>query len=435
MILVDLQIAARNLLNHTRRNVFLAGAIAAVTAILVSLGGFTEGIRSAMLESATSLMTGHVNVGGFFKITSSVAAPLVSDYQRVLAETRRLVPELEYATARERGYAKAISERSSMNLVLAGIDIAQEPGLKRSLKVKEGNLADLARPGTILLFEDQAKRLEVTVGDAITLSAPTARGVNNTADLRVVAVARNLGILSSFTAFLPSDAVRSLYRQSPSATGAIHLHLKDPSKAGQVAARLRDGLSRAGWRVMDADADVWWSKLMKRVNAEDWTGQKLDMSTWEDELSFLNWILSAIGAISGALLFVLLVIVVIGILNSLAIAIRERTREIGTLRAIGMRRTKVLWLILLESTMLGVLGAVTGALVGVGVASWVNALHVAVPESMQMFLMQQHLTLALDGRAVAGRALFVVVVTMLAAVAPAFSAARLKPITAIHHIG
>ncbi len=435
MIFLDLQIAARNLLNHTRRNLFLAGAIAAVTAILVSLGGFTEGMRSAMLESATALLTGHVNVGGFFKITSSVGAPLVSDYSKVLAETRRLVPELDYATARERGYAKAVSERSSMNLVLAGIDIAEEPGLRRNLRVKEGNLADLAKPGTILLFEDQAKRLEVTVGDVITLSAPTARGVNNTADLRIVAVARNLGILSSFTAFMPSDAVRALYRQSPTATGAIHLHLKDPSKAAQVAARLRDGLARAGWRVMDADADVWWMKLMKKVNAEDWTGQKLDMSTWEDELSFLNWILSAIGAISGALLFVLLVIIVIGILNSLAIAIRERTREIGTLRAIGMQRTKVLWLFLLESMMLGAVGAATGALVGVGIASWVNAMHVAVPETMQMFLMQQHLTLAVDARSVAGRALFIVVVTTLAALAPAFRAARLKPITAIHQIG
>ncbi len=435
MILVDFQMAARSLLKHTKRNLFLGVAVATVTAILVVLGGFTEGIRSAMLESATALMTGHVNVGGFYKITSSVAAPLVSDYPKVLAETRRLVPELDYATARERGYAKAVSERSSMNLVLAGIDIAAEPGLRRNLRVKEGNLDDLARPGTILLFEDQAKRLELGVGDVITLSAPTARGVNNTEDLRVVAIARNLGILSSFTAFLPAGAVRTLYHQSPSSTGALHLHLKDPTRAGQVAARLRDGLARAGWRVMDADADVWWSKLMKRVNAEDWTGQKLDLSTWEDELSFLNWILSAIDAISGALLFVLLVIVVIGILNSLAIAIRERTREIGTLRAIGMQRTKVLWLFLLESMMLGVVGAAGGSLIGAAVAAGVNALRIAVPESMQMFLMQQNLTLAVDARAVVARALFVVAVTTLAALAPAFSAARLKPITAIHHIG
>ncbi len=435
MILIDVQIAARNLLHHTRRNAFLAGAIGAVTAILVLLGGFTEGIRSAMLESATALLTGHVNVGGFYKLTSSAAVPMVSDYQKVLAETRRLAPEIDYVTARARGYAKAVSERSSMNLILAGVDVAAEAGLRRNLSIQQGKLDDLAKPGTILLFEDQAKRLEVAVGDVVTLSAPTPRGVHNTADLRVVAIARNLGILSSFTAFLPSQSVRALYHQSADTTGALYLYLKDPAMAGRVAARLRDGLARAGWRVMDADSDVYWNKLMKKVNAEDWRGQKLDMSTWQDELSFLNWILSAINGITGALLFVLLVIVAIGILNSLAIAIRERTREIGTVRAIGMQRTMVLRLFLIESLMLGVAGATAGALLGLGVATTVNALRFAVPESMRMFLMQEHITLAVSSRAILGQTLFVVAATTIAALAPAFQAARLKPITAMHHIG
>jgi ABC-type lipoprotein release transport system permease subunit len=435
MILIDVEIAARNLLRHTRRNAFLALAIAAVTAVLVALGGFTEGIRSAMLESASALLTGHVNVGGYFKVTSSSTMPLVADYRKVLAETRRLTPEIEFVTTRERGFAKAVSEGSSMNLILEGVDVAQEPGLRKSLSVQHGSLDDLAKPGTLLLFEDQAKRLGVGVGDVVTLSAPTARGTHNTADIRVVAIARNLGLLSSFTAFLPSQAVRDLYHQSSDAAGVLQLYLKDPSKAGQVAARLRDGLAHAGWRVMDADPDVYWNKLMKKVNAEDWRGQKLDLSTWQDELSFLNWILSGIDAITGALLFVLLVIVLVGILNSLGIAIRERTREIGTVRAIGMQRARVLRLFLIESLMLGVAGATAGALLGFGAAAAINALRVAVPESMRMFLMQDHVTLTVSGSTLLAQTLFVIGATTLAAVAPALQAARLKPITAMHHIG
>jgi len=435
MILIDLEIAARNLVQHTRRNALLAGAVAAVTAILVTLGGFTEGLRSAMLESATTLLTGHVNVAGFYKMTSSTAVPLVSDYRRVLEETRRLVPEIAYVTARERGYAKAVSERSSMNLILAGVDLSGEPGLRATLSVREGRLEDLARPGAILLFEDQAKRLGVGVGDALTLSAPTPRGVHNTADVRVVAIARNIGILSSFTVFLPSESVRGLYRQSADATGALHLYLRDPSQAAAVAARLRSGLARAGWRVMPADADVYWNKLMKKVSAGDWRGQKLDMSTWQDELSFLNWIVSSIDAITGALLLVLLVIVAAGILNALAIAIRERTREIGTVRAIGMQRPRVLRLFLLEALLLSAAGAAAGALLGAGAAAGINALRFAVPESMRMFLMQQQITLALTGRAVLGQALFVVAATTAAALVPAWQAARLRPITAMQHIG
>ena len=54
----------------------------------------------------------------------------------------------------------------------------------------------------MLLFQGQAERLKVRVGDMVTLSAPTARGVNNTADVRVAVVARNVGILSAFSAFI-----------------------------------------------------------------------------------------------------------------------------------------------------------------------------------------------------------------------------------------
>jgi putative ABC transport system permease protein len=435
MTFTDLQIAARSLARHTKRNLFLGGAIAAVTALLVVMGGLTEGIRAAMLESSTTLMTGHVNVGGFFKITSGSSAPLVTDYEKVLAETRRLVPELDYVTVRGRGWAKGVSERTSMDLVLAGVDVAREPGFRRVVQVKDGSLDDLARPGAILLFEDQAKRLDVKVGDPITLSAPTSRGVNNTADVRVAAIARNIGILSSFSAFLPSDTLRHLYQLNDSTTGALHLYLRDVRSANAVAARLRGGLAQAGWRVMDPDPRAYWEKLFAKVNAEDWTGQKLDVTTWEDEMTFLSWILSAIRGLVGVLVFILLVIVVIGILNTLAIAIRERTREIGTLRAIGMQRRKVLLLFVLEAFLLGLGGTLAGAGAGLLLAALVNALHVAVPESVQMFLMQQHLTLAVPLPAVVGRVLFVTAVTTAASFVPALHAARLAPVTAMHHIG
>ena len=57
-----LLIAYRNLLAHRRRTLLLGGAIAGVTAVLVILMGVTNGMKATMLESATTLSTGHVNV-------------------------------------------------------------------------------------------------------------------------------------------------------------------------------------------------------------------------------------------------------------------------------------------------------------------------------------------------------------------------------------
>ncbi len=153
MIATDLLIAGRNLLQHTRRNLLLGAAIAAVAALLVVFLGLIAGIRGAMMESATTIMCGHVNVGGFFKITSGTSAPLVTDYPKVLEDVRRIVPELDYATIRGRGYVKAVSDSDSMDLVLASLQIDKEKKFRRVVQVLEGNLDDIALPNTILLSE------------------------------------------------------------------------------------------------------------------------------------------------------------------------------------------------------------------------------------------------------------------------------------------
>ncbi len=435
MLLVDLQIAARNLASHRRRNLFLGGALGAVTALLVLLTALTSGIDAAMMQSATTLLTGHVNVGGFFKITSSSTAPLVSDYPRVLEKVRASVPELDWAAVRGRGFAKGVSESTSMDLVLAGIDVANEPAVRRVLRIDAGHIEDLSEPGTILLFQGQAERLKVKVGDVITLSAPTDRGVNNTADVRVAAVARNVGLLSAFSAFIEGGTLRQLYGLNARTTGALQLYLKDPGEADAVAARLRTALAGAGWRVMEPEPQPYWMKLIRTVPAQDWTGQKLDVSTADEEMGDFKKFIAALRIVTGLLGIVLMFVVVVGILNTLAIAIRKRTREIGTLRAIGMQRRKVLWLFLLETALLGLTSAGAGALAAVLFASGLNAARIALPEAAQIFLAQEQLTFRLEPRSILVTVLALAGITVLASILPARRAARLRPVTAMHHVG
>ena len=71
-------IAARNLVQSRKRSLMLGSAIASVTLLLVLLGGLASGIQSTMLRAATTLATGHVNIGGFFKITTGQASPVVT---------------------------------------------------------------------------------------------------------------------------------------------------------------------------------------------------------------------------------------------------------------------------------------------------------------------------------------------------------------------
>jgi ABC-type lipoprotein release transport system permease subunit len=435
MIVDDLLLAGRNLLRHTRRTVILGGALAVITALLVLLNSLSAGIEGAMMESATALMTGHVNVGGFFKITAGSAVPLVSDYPKVLEAAKAQVPELDYAVTRGRGFAKVVSDTASMDIVLSGVDVAHEPLFSKVVVPLAGKMSDLQQPGTMLLFQGQAERLKVKVGETVTLSAPTARGINNTADVRVAVIARNIGLLSMFSAFIEQRTLWQLYGLSPTATGAIHLFLKNQNDAPAVAARLRAGLAKAGWQVMDPEPQPYWMKLMYTVPSQDWTGQKLDVTTWKEEMGDFQKYLAVVHLVTNILIWVLMIVVLAGILNTLAIAIRERTREIGTLRAIGMQRTKVLWLFVLEMGLLALLGTGAGAILGVLLALGLTAARIRVPDAMQLFLVQERLTFVLEPGAILGWVLVLTLAVVLASLLPARRAARLEPVTAMHHIG
>ena len=432
----NLQIAARSLVQHRRRATFLGGAIGAVTALLVLLNGLSTGVHETMEHTATTLSSGHVNVGGFFKVSAGQSAPVVTDYLKVLDVVKQSVPEMDFSVQRGRGWAKLVSDSGSMQAGVSGIDIKDEPEFKSVLSIVSGNIEDLAEPGTILLFEDQLKKLEVKVGDAITVSAQTTRGVANTVDCRVVAIARDAGLMSKWNVYVPMVTLRALYQLSPNTTGAIQIHLKprDQSNATQIAGRLRTTLEQAGYRMMDPDPRAFWMKF-DTVNREQWTGQKLDVTTWEDELSFLTWTLNLLNVLKVLLLLILIAIVVTGIMNTMWIAIRERTREIGTLRAIGMQRRGILLMFLFESLLLGLGSATGGAIAGSLIAAALNGAHIAVPVSMQLFLMSDHLHLAVHPGEVVRAALMLTLLTGLAALYPSFRAARLRPIEAMSHFG
>ncbi len=136
---------------------------------------------------------------------------------------------------RGRGWAKIVSDSGSIQAGVTGIDIKNEPDFKRVISVVSGRIEDLDQPNTMLVFESQVERLKVKVGDAVTISAQTNRGAANTVDCRIVAIAKDMGLMSKFGTFVPIDTTRALYQLRPDTTGVIQLYLK-PQFVSQVSA-------------------------------------------------------------------------------------------------------------------------------------------------------------------------------------------------------
>ncbi len=302
------------------------------------------------------------------------------------------------------------------------------------LKLREGKLEDLAQPNTALLFKSQADKLGVKVGDQVTLIATTLRGASNTVDLRIAAIAEDLGLMSSFNIFVPQATLRGLYAMNDQTTGVLQIYLKDMRTIPKVQERLRKAFKDAGYRVLDDDPRAFWFKF-ESVNREDWTGQGIDITNWEGEVSFIQWIVALMGVLGSVLTFVLLVIICAGVMNVLWISIRERTREVGTLRAVGMQQGTVLRMFMIEGFTLSAVSAVAGALFGVLVGVVVNAAHFKVPMAAQFILMRDTLQLNPPVAGIVGAIILITLCTTFVSLFPSYRASRLKPVTAMQFHG
>ena len=427
-------IAFRNVFQQKRRSLILGTAIALVSMLMVVEAGFANGIQSSIFRSATVLLTGHVNVSGIYKFSATSVAPLIGNYKELERWVEEEVPEADYITRRDRGFGRIISETKSQFALLGGVDVDREQGFSEVLEIEEGSLEALKEPKTILIFKKHKENLQVELGDELLISSPTLRGTENTISVRIAAVASDIGFLSTFTMYVPSQTIRDLYQLSDNTTGVLMIYLKDKNQADAVKKRLRTKLEEAGKELMPAEAIPLGQKL-DNARREGWTGQRIDVTSWEEEISFLSRAVNGIDMFARFILMFLLLIVVVGVMNVMWMAIRERTSEIGTLRAIGMPQWQVLVMFLMEAAILSVLATTVGGLIGYGVAEAANAAEIAVTSSAaQLFLMRDTIFVDVDLNTVVTALVTVVLFTTAGAFFPARRAAKMPPVSAINRL-
>lgn len=441
-------IALRNLIQAKQRTLMLSLALSIVALLLIILLALSQGVANTMRKSATILVSGHVNVAGFYKAKVDDSFPLVTNVKEIEQTVLDGIDGIDYTVVRQRGWGKIISANNRIQVSIHGVEIENEPGLKQRLRLAPqssyktggedkvlGDINQLGQLDTVAIFAQQAKKLEVDVGDPLTLTTETLGGRINTKDVRIVAVMADMGFLSNWTIFSDTRGLKELYQLNEDTSGAIQVYLKDPKQAEQAMAQMRTVLLDAGHRVMEHNPNPFWQKF-NIVQGENWTGQKLDLTTWDNEVSFLKWAVTGLDAVSISLVGILLVIIAIGIINTMLISVRERTREIGSLRAIGMHRRQILLMFLFEALILGVVATTFGACLGAALASAIDAAQIKIPsDAVKAILLSDTLNLNITLPQILKTILLFTLFSISASLVPASRAARMEPVKAIHHVG
>jgi putative ABC transport system permease protein len=269
----------------------------------------------------------------------------------------------------------------------------------------EGVILDDADTGSVAVAKGLAENLGIEQGTPIILMAPTLDGQMNAVDASTAVVFMNLDeSLNDKLIALPLALAQQLY---------------DTSGVGFACVLLEHGPDLAAVR----------ASLAERLAEE---GLDVEILSW-DEISNLYAGTKAMFDIIFGLVFTILVVIVgMSVMNTIGMAVMERTSEIGTLRSMGLRRTGVIKLFAIESCLLGTLGSAAGVMITVAVwwaveaaaPTWIPPM-VARPVRWEIPLVPHYLLFTF---------FFLSLLTMAAAILPARRAARASIVDALGHI-
>ena len=334
--LLLLELSWRNLWRRKRRNGLLLAAISFAVAGVVLLNTFIRGMQVQMVDTAVNNMNGHVKVlaPGYLDDPGIAKSFELAKAWRPDALAGIEAEMVLGWASRVRVPAVVMSERETRGVQLVGIDPATEDISFIGDMPVTGERLSGPEDGRLLLGKALAEQLETTAGRRIVLISQGADGKNREAGYRIAGLydAEGEGLEKAF-----------LF------TGIANVqNLLDASVVTEVSVRLTEARHSGSFisRMIDA-----------------WTG--LDVLTWQDlepmaaamhefvDVAIAVWFLIIMGALA------------FGLINTLVTAVMERTRELGMLRAVGMRPTAVVAQVVVESMLIMALGVVIGLAAGI----------------------------------------------------------------------
>jgi len=338
-----LQLAWRNLWRNPRRTSITMAAIALGYAMLLFVACLMEGLRQQMIENGTNLVSSQIQVhapgyyphrslqktlgGGRGTDVSALIGAVPADH-RVYAATPRVYGQ---------GLASAAHQPGGVALIGVSPEQERQVTVLHTHMVK-GSYLNERMPKRIVMGDKLATTMGVGVGSEIALLAQAADGSMGD-DLYEVAGTFHSGIepLDRGLVLMSLSSLQELLHLAPGRIHEVAIKLHDTTEAVTVAETLEARLGKT---------------LPVRVQA------------WPQLAPELAAYVQFNRSVTVILFFVFFLLAVMGIMNTMLMAVFERTRELGMLMSVGMRPVQVVGLVLAEATGLAVVSLVLGAALG-----------------------------------------------------------------------
>jgi len=342
------KLALRNVLRNKRRSFLTGLSIAFAVMVVIFIWTFVSGVVTSLFNNYVTGSVGHIRILNVNYLKRETMLPLsatVPDYQRIITVARQN-KNVTLATGRIKFGVLMDIKGKNKPVLGVGIDPqSEETVLGLSKKMVSGTVLKAGTSETVV-GAGLAKEMGLKSGDILTVITQTAHGSMAGINLKVAGIF-SLGVASidNRTFFLSLDQAQQLLDMDGRVT-EIFLLIKDPDKAVAVAAEigktLRSGLTVVPWQAN----------------------------------GFLYFMMAIMRYIYAAIYAFILVLASFTILNTMFMAVMERTKEIGMMKALGMKEGELSRLIILEALILGTLASFIGAIGGTLLAYYISTVGI-----------------------------------------------------------
>ena len=398
-------LAMRNLLRHRARTAATLAAIALGVASLILAGGFVKDIFIQLGEATIHSQTGHIQLArqGFWAMrtrspeTHMIAQP--DEIKTFLAKQSGV----EQVVARINFSGMLNNGKRDLGVMGDGIEPDGEAKIGSFMRYIEGRPLTNQDLDGVVVGQGVARTLNLKIGDRVTLVISLAQGAVNTFDFQLV------GIFQSFSKEFDARAVRIPLAATRELldTQAAHLlvmSLARTEETDRIIATVRAQVAKNG----------------------------LEAQTWREISDFYEKTVQLYDAQFSVLRLIIFLMVLLSVANSINMTLFERTREFGTLLALGDEPRRVFVLIMTESALLGLFGALLGVVIGCIFAWGISVIGIEMPPPPNSNL-GYTAQIRLDPISVITAGAIGFFAAFIASIFPAHRAANLEVVDALRH--
>ena len=380
------QIATRFLKSSKGQTILIALGIAIGVSVQIFIGSLIQGLQKSLVDTT-------IGNQPQITLTSNNEEKLIADYEEIVERISENEEEVKNLSVAADGPALISKDEETYSILLRGFNIDDADKI---FNIKE-SLVDGALPekeGEVLLGVDLKEEAGISIGDEIELLA-------NFGDTSTVTVTGffNLGVASLNKSWTITnlETAQSIFSYDDQVT-SINMQLKDVFLADTVADSIKE------------------RETSETLVVDNWKAQN------EDLLSGLNG-----QSVSSIMIQVFVMIsVLLGIASILAITVVQKSKQIGILKAMGIKDKDSSLIFLFQGLLLGVLGAILGVALGLLLAFTFTkfALNPDGTPVVPLFIDPVFITFS---------AVIAVAASVIAALIPARTSSKLSPIEVIRN--